>query len=70
MDILAPQLMWIGGRCYRVNKTNESIGAGTNPAAYEDEIAHPVLEQYIEKGITIEQQIPYQIPKHILVEIT
>lgn len=41
MEILAPQLLWIGGRCYRVN-----------PVAHnsDDEIMH-TKEQYIEEGI-------------------
>lgn len=41
MEILSPQLMWINGRCYRVNPTNDD----------DDEQIATVPEPYIEDGM-------------------
>lgn len=41
MDILKPELVWIGGRCYRVNPTVHS----------DEDIVSKPSNQYIEEGI-------------------
>lgn len=43
MDVLKPELMWIGGRCYRVNKTTDFDGDSDIPKS----------KQYVEDGKTI-----------------
>lgn len=49
MEILSPQLQWIGGRCYRVNPTREEPGAAFNNNV--DQLELDVPSQYIEEGI-------------------
>lgn len=44
MDILAPKLEWIGGRCYRVNPTRGM------PDDVEDKEPETTSSQYIEEG--------------------
>lgn len=47
MNILAPNLQWIGGRCYRINPTRDEP-----EGVYEAENAEPAEAnaQYIEEG--------------------
>lgn len=49
MEILSPQLMWIGGRCYRVNPTNEA-GKNVTIGNQKPEIDELPVQEYIEKG--------------------
>lgn len=46
MDILAPKLQWIGGRCYRVNPTRDDP-EGVFDIGY---IEPDTTAQYIEEG--------------------
>lgn len=46
MDILAPKLQWIGGRCYRINPTRDEPNGG-----FDEEVNEPdKIAQYIEQG--------------------
>lgn len=62
MEILSPQLMWIAGRCYRVNPTSEAHSAAASPVDDNDvdeSVPEPTpapaaAEPYIEKGIVEE----------------
>lgn len=52
MDVLKPELMWIGGRCYRVNKTTESNVDNVIPNS----------NQYIEDGKPLHSKRTHQTP--------
>lgn len=47
MEILAPQLQWIGSRCYRVNPTREEA-SGSVADAFDTE--PDTKSSYIEPG--------------------
>lgn len=42
MDVLKPQLLWVGKRCYRVNSV-----------ANDDNLQQPETNEYIEDGLCV-----------------